>query len=107
MQQWNPGYPGYTLDQLWAVTPPIAPAHILLVHAGTNDLLQGQFATAASDLEVLVRSLLFHHPGARVLVAKIIPFAGAFEGLNPQVAAFNASVDGLVFRLKWECWSRV
>ncbi|WP_224367628.1 GDSL-type esterase/lipase family protein [Hyalangium versicolor] len=99
------GLPG--LDQLWSVAAPVVAADIILVHAGTNDLLQGQFSTAASDLEVLIRSLNYYNPTARILVAKIIPFSGPYESLNSQVFWFNIAVDNLVQSLKAQGWSRL
>jgi lysophospholipase L1-like esterase len=108
-QQMHSGYPGYRVDQLtpWIQTNYVG-ANAILVHAGTNDLLQGQgYINAAYDLEIMIRWLIVYNPTARIIVAKIIPFAGVYAFLNGEVAAYNASIDGIVYRLKVEGYSKV
>jgi len=101
-QQLHSGYPGFRVDQLtpWIQTNYVG-ANVILVHAGTNDLLQGQgYLNAAYDLDIMIRWLIAFNPTARIIVAKIIPFAGAYAYLNGEVAAYNASIDGIVYTLK-------
>jgi lysophospholipase L1-like esterase len=108
-QQMHSGYPGFRIDQLtpWISTNYVG-ANVILVHAGTNDLIQGQgHLDAAYDLNVMVRWLITYNPTARILVAKIIPFGGAYAYLNGEVAAYNVWVDGIVSTLKSEGYSRV
>jgi lysophospholipase L1-like esterase len=110
-QQYHSGYPGWTADALVSQIPSnlVAP-NVILLHAGTNDIVNFQgHLNAAYDLNVLVRSLLFYNPTARILVAKIIPLAGAYAaaGLNDEVVAFNVHVDALVAQLNLEGWTKV
>lgn len=103
------GYPAFTTELLIGQVPLnlVAP-NVILVHAGTNDILNWQgHLNAASDLNVLVRTLLFHNPTARILVAKIIPLAGIYAGFNGEIAAFNTYVGALVAQLNLEGWSKV
>jgi len=108
-QHLHSGYPGYRVDQLtpWIQTNYVG-ANAILVHAGTNDLLQGQgYLNAAYDLDIMVRWLIAFNPTARILVAKIIPFAGVYSYLNGEVAAYNASIDGIIYTLKTQGYSKV
>lgn len=108
-QAWNSSAPGYRTDQLVAFTNPGDPVtpvlpqlpDVILVHVGTNDIAQfqgGQNATV--DLNVLLDSLLYWHyhvwnNPVTVLVAKIIPMRGAYDGLNPQVNLYNSQIDAI------------
>ncbi|WP_170319972.1 GDSL-type esterase/lipase family protein [Polyangium spumosum] len=101
-QHLHSGYPGFRVDELtpWIQTNYVG-ANVILVHAGTNDLLQGQgHLNAAYDLDIMVRWLLAFNPTARILVAKIIPLAGVYAPLNAEVNAYNVYVDGIVSTLK-------
>ncbi|MDC0747411.1 GDSL-type esterase/lipase family protein [Polyangium mundeleinium] len=108
-QHLHSGYPGFRIDQLtpWIQTNYVG-ANVLLVHAGTNDILQGQgHLNAAYDLDIMVRWLIAFNPTARILVAKIIPLMGAYAVLNGEVTAYNAYVDGIVATLKAQGYGKV
>lgn len=97
---------GYTLKPL--LTPP---PQIVLVHAGTNDILQGvSAADAANRLSQLLTALANRYPYAKIIVAKIIPIAGHdavvnvynngllvapfTQGVVQKVAALNLAYPG-------------
>jgi lysophospholipase L1-like esterase len=55
----------------------------------------------------MIRWLIVFNPTARIIVAKIIPFAGVYAFLNGEVAAYNVWVDNIVNTLKSEGYSKV
>jgi lysophospholipase L1-like esterase len=105
-QAFHSGYPMKRADELDDLVPfNVWGANVILVHAGTNDILQGQgHIDAANDLNWLVRTLLVYNPTAKILVAKIIPLAGP---LDAAVFAFNILVDSIVAQLNLEGHYRV
>jgi lysophospholipase L1-like esterase len=88
------GHSGWTIAQIDGIVP--SPAlnpdpHIVLLHIGTNDMLQG--ASGAPDrLGALLDQITTDLPNALVVVAKIIPFPGA----SSAVTTFNNAIPGLV-----------
>ncbi|HEX6275472.1 MAG TPA: SGNH/GDSL hydrolase family protein [Polyangiaceae bacterium] len=88
------GHSGWTIAQIDGIVPrpALAPVpHIVLLHIGTNDMLQG--ASGASDrLGALLDQITTDLPNALVVVAKIIPFPGAASA----VTTFNNAIPGLV-----------
>ena len=112
-QHYHSGFPGYTNQQLlgqaflpypvFSPLPYSAPPGIVLVHAGTNDIRLGDDAfTAAWWLTQLLTQIGNKYPGAKIIVAKIIPFGPVVLGsptgglLNLTVATYNAQIDGIV-----------
>lgn len=65
--------------------------HIVLVHAGTNDVNFSPVGVA-DRLPVLVDKLLTELPDALIVVASIIPF----PQFSDRVTAFNATIPGMV-----------
>ncbi len=109
-QQWWPnmfintavhdGYPGWRNDQLIAIASlkPGRPATKTLVHAGTNDFLQGADAgTAQSRLKALLKMLRSKNGGTTLYVAQIIPVnANKYKPLlptSPTAATINANIN--------------
>ena len=96
-QPYHSGVPGWRIDELnavvsagYALKPSSAAPHIVLVHAGTNDILQGASSAVASwRLEQLLKAVAQRYPAAKVIVAKILPLAGIHAGLNATVTTYN------------------
>ncbi|MFL6127304.1 SGNH/GDSL hydrolase family protein [Actinophytocola sp.] len=92
------GHPGWRIDQIDAnivgwlrtYTP-----HTVLLHIGTNDVLQNfSLAGAPARLSTLVDHITATVPDAEVFVATIIPLANAGQEANAR--AFNATIPGMV-----------
>jgi lysophospholipase L1-like esterase len=92
------GLSGWRIDQLDAnvVTwlQQTTPATVLL-HAGTNDMIQGiDLPNAPARLGTLIDKITATRPDAQVLVASIVPLGTASQETN--VRAFNAAIPGIV-----------
>jgi lysophospholipase L1-like esterase len=92
------GHPGWRMDQLdasivgWLRT--YAP-HTVLLHIGTNDVLQNHdVAGAPARLSTLVDHITATVPDAEVFVATLIPLANA--GQEATVRTVNATIPGMV-----------
>jgi lysophospholipase L1-like esterase len=92
------GHPGWRIDQIdaniagWLSTA--APRTVLL-HIGTNDVLQNyNLAGAPSRLSALIDHITAGAPAADVFVATIIPLASASQ--EAAARTFNAAVPGIV-----------
>jgi lysophospholipase L1-like esterase len=92
------GHPGWRIDQIDAsvvawlrnTTP-----HTVLLHIGTNDILQNHdVAGAPARLSTLVDHVTATVPTAEVFVATIIPLADS--GQEASVRGFNATIPGIV-----------
>ena len=92
------GHPGWRIDQIdanivgWMQT--FTP-HTLLLHIGTNDVLQNfNLGTAPNRLSTLIDHITNTAPTAEVFVAQIIPLANS----NQDAAArtFNSAIPGIV-----------
>jgi lysophospholipase L1-like esterase len=92
------GHPGWRIDQIdaniigWmqSFTP-----HSVLLHIGTNDVLQNfNLSGAPARLSTLIDHITNTAPSAEVFVAQIIPLANS----NQDAAArtFNAAIPGIV-----------
>lgn len=102
-QSWHAGAPGFTNLQLADAVDQGASnvnPDIILLHAGTNDILSGpapKAANAIGTLYKLLERLRLKNPAATVLLAKIIPLAGP---LNTEVIAYNANLDTVAANLR-------
>ncbi|MFL6115090.1 MAG: ricin-type beta-trefoil lectin domain protein [Catenulispora sp.] len=92
------GHSGWRIDQIdgnivgWLNT---YQPHTVLLHIGTNDVLQNyDVANAPNRLSALIDHITATAPGAEVFVAQIIPLANS--GQNSQIRTFNAAVPGIV-----------
>ena len=106
-QHQHSGYPGVTIGELRTLVqdnpgdPNDAVAdfdpHVVLLHIGTNNMWRSpypQSAFALTELNLLLDELHARVPDATILLAKILPMVGPIWGpYNPQVDAFNASLD--------------
>ncbi len=112
------GYGGYRIDQIaegmGLFGAPDVPIEVrldawdptvVLLHAGTNDLVQDYYLdgdkvlgipSVIERLEALVARITTHSPEVYVVVAQIIP--STFESVNERIEAFNAQIPGLVAR---------
>jgi lysophospholipase L1-like esterase len=92
------GHPGWRIDQIdasitgWVRTT--SPRTVLL-HAGTNDVLQNfNTAGAPGRLSTLIDHITAAAPAADVFVATIIPLANS--GQEATARTFNAALPGIV-----------
>ena len=98
------GNNGFRTDQIITDLPgmlAVQPDTVLL-HAGTNDILQSvPVATAVANLGNLLDTLIASGPRRRIYVATIIPITQAWNGhsaaeLNGNVVTYNTQVRNLV-----------
>jgi lysophospholipase L1-like esterase len=92
------GHPGWRIDQIdasivgWLNT---YQPHTVLLHIGTNDILQNyNVSSAPSRLSTLLDHITATAPSAEVFVAQLIPLANS--GQESQVQTFNAAIPGIV-----------
>jgi lysophospholipase L1-like esterase len=92
------GHPGWRIDQIdanivgWLRT---TTPHTVLLHIGTNDVLQNvNLSGAPARLSTLVDHITATVPGAEVFVATIIPLANS--GQEANVRSYNATIPGMV-----------
>ncbi|GIH16865.1 cellulose binding domain-containing protein [Rugosimonospora africana] len=92
------GHSGWRIDQIDAnivnwlntYTP-----HTVLLHIGTNDVLQNyNLSSAPARLSTLIDHITATTPTAEVFVATIIPLSSATSEAN--VRTFNAAIPGIV-----------
>jgi len=90
---WPGNYNGHWLTGIPGVREPLYP-DIILVMAGTNDILQKSGVDGAFDrMNTLVARLLTMRPDSRVIVAKIAPIWGIYA---QHVIDYNNKVAQLV-----------
>lgn len=94
----NEGHPGWRIDQLsrhvvnWLDT---YQPQIILLHIGTNDIIQGySVATAVARLNTLVGRITTTEPHATLIVAQIIPLGN--PTLNAKVRQYNSDLTTLM-----------
>ncbi|WP_329047745.1 RICIN domain-containing protein [Amycolatopsis sp. NBC_01488] len=92
------GHPGWRIDQIdanivsWLRT---TTPHTVLLHIGTNDILQNyDVAGAPGRLSGLIDHITATAPDAEVFVAQIIPLANA--GQDSAARTFNTAIPGIV-----------
>jgi hypothetical protein len=92
------GHPGWRIDQIdanivgWLQT--FTP-HTVLLHIGTNDVLQNfNLSGAPGRLSTLIDHITNTVPTAEVFVAQIIPLANASQ--DAAARTFNAAIPGIV-----------
>jgi lysophospholipase L1-like esterase len=94
----NEGHPGWRIEQLTASIDgwlAATPADVILLHIGTNDMIQDyDVANAPARLGALLDRIAIDAPAAVVLVAAITPSSDAT--VNARVNTFNAAVPGVV-----------
>lgn len=92
------GHPGWRIDQIdanivgWLNT---YQPHTVLLHIGTNDVLQNyNVSTAPNRLSTLIDHIVATAPSAEVFVAQLTPLSNA--GQDAAVRTFNAAIPGIV-----------
>ena len=92
------GHPGWRIDQIdanivgWLQT--FTP-HTVLLHIGTNDVLQNfNLSTAPNRLSTLLDHITNTAPTAEVFVAQITPLANATQ--DAAARNFNSAIPGIV-----------
>jgi lysophospholipase L1-like esterase len=92
------GHSGWRIDQIAAKVADWLRAtnpHVVLLHVGTNDILQNyDLANAPARLAGLIDTILQHAPGVEIFVAQIAPVAR--PDAQARVRAFNAIIPGVV-----------
>jgi hypothetical protein len=99
------GYPGFRIDQLVSIAAKPRLADIVLVHVGTNDILQGKNGDdTAQWLNYLLVTLLNQNRQAMVLVAQILPIFTYGNEKEQAVHRYNSLVPFVV--KQFEQWGR-
>ncbi|SHG77987.1 RHS repeat-associated core domain-containing protein [Chryseolinea serpens] len=87
----NEGHWGWRADEIAAGLPAWLSGKkpdIALVHAGTNDMYQGQsVASTGDDLRAIISTLRTANPNVRILLAQIIPMN--IPGVNANITLLN------------------
>ncbi len=88
------GWSGYTIAQIQgkAANDLTSGAHIILVHAGTNDTYGSDPTGAPARLSTLVDYLTTNYPSSLIVVAKIIPYPSQATNTN----LINNSIAAMV-----------
>ena len=91
------GHDGFTVTQITGYVPPArsfsTTPHIVLLHAGTNDMtMNADPTTVANQLSTLITNLVNAAPDALVVVAKIIPLGYS----NTNYNSYIAKIPGIV-----------
>jgi lysophospholipase L1-like esterase len=96
------GHPGWRIDQLAPSADGWVTAHaaeVVLLHAGTNDVLQGATGPVMeARMADLLDRVLAARPGVHLLVATIIDVRNpnSFNATSAQIAALNDRIPALV-----------
>ncbi|WP_348216777.1 SGNH/GDSL hydrolase family protein [Luteolibacter sp.] len=102
------GHDGYRTDTLLANLPTWLAVNpdVVLLHAGTNDILENiSVSTAAGNLGLIIDAVTANAPNRRLYVATIVPITQAWPPqtqtysaayLNGNVNAYNVQVRNLV-----------
>jgi lysophospholipase L1-like esterase len=92
------GHPGWRIDQIDANINPWLlrfQPHTVLLHIGTNDVLQNyNVSSAPSRLSTLIDHITSTVPTAEVFVAQLTPLSNS--GQENAVRTFNAAIPGIV-----------
>jgi lysophospholipase L1-like esterase len=85
------GHDGFTVTQITAQVPPAKAfsktPHIVLLHAGTNDMtMNADPTTTANQLSTLIGDLVTAAPDALIVVAKIVPLGYSNTNYNSYIA---------------------
>lgn len=98
LERHNEGHSGWRIDQISAhITSWLQAARpqIILLHIGTNDILQGASPVVAeARLSYLLSQITTDDPQAEIIVAQIIPLIRL--GRNANVIAYNNAIPGIV-----------
>lgn len=91
--QTHDGYPGYRTDQLINFSNYASFSDYTLIHAGTNDIVQGKsIETASLNLFTIINNLLQMNSRTTLIVAQIIQISSTnqkYSPLNLQIVAYN------------------
>ncbi len=92
------GHDGFTVTQITGLVPPAkafvtTTPHIILVHAGTNDMtMNADPTTTANQLSTLITNLVNAAPDALIVVAKIVPLGYS----NSNYTSYIGKIPGVV-----------
>ncbi|CAA9210724.1 MAG: CE3 / CBM13 / GH5_35 [uncultured Cytophagales bacterium] len=95
------GHWGWRADQLLASMSTWASTYrpnVVLMHAGSNDMFQGQDVTATiNELSLLIDRIRAANPYVKILLARLIP-PTEWNGRLTRIKALNSAIPGLVSR---------
>ena len=91
------GHDGFTVTQITGYVPPAksfpTTPHIILLHAGTNDMtMNADPTTTANQLSTLIGDLVTGAPDALIVVAKIVPLGYS----NANYTSYIAKISDVV-----------
>jgi len=91
------GHDGFTVTQITGLVPPAksfsTTPHIVLLHAGTNDMtMNADPTTVANQLSTLITNLVNAEPDALIVVAKIVPLGYS----NTNYTSYIGKIPGVV-----------
>ena len=91
------GHDGFTVTQITGLVPPAksfsTTPHIVLLHAGTNDMtMNADPTTVANQLSTLITNLVNAAPDALIVVAKIVPLGYS----NTNYTSYIGKIPGVV-----------
>jgi len=92
------GHDGFTVTQITGYVPPArsfsTTPHIVLLHAGTNDMtMNADPTTTANQLSTLITNLANAAPDALIVVAKIVPLGYSNTNYNSYIAKIPGVVQ--------------
>jgi lysophospholipase L1-like esterase len=92
------GHDGFTVTQITGLVPPAksfsTTPHIVLLHAGTNDMtMNADPTTTANQLSTLITNLVNAAPDALIVVAKIVPLGYSNTNYNSYIAKIPGVVQ--------------
>jgi lysophospholipase L1-like esterase len=92
------GHDGFTVTRITGLVPPAksfsTTPHIVLLHAGTNDMtMNADPTTTANQLSTLITNLVNAAPDALIVVAKIVPLGYSNTNYNSYIAKIPGVVQ--------------
>jgi lysophospholipase L1-like esterase len=107
--QQHDGHSGYTTGKMVGTSSSsplktwlskIQPPDIVLLHVGTNDVIQQvPLETRKANIKKIVALLREKNPKVRILIAQIIPTGDTFRNVNSGLISFNQALPGLAAEL--------
>lgn len=91
------GHVNYRADQVLAGLSRWAglyPPDVVVIHIGTNDLLQGQSVESTiQDVQLIIQTIRYHNPNVKVILSHIIPTTDSW--VNGLINKYNAQLNGI------------
>ncbi len=91
------GHVNYRADQILAGLSKWAglyPPDVVVIHVGTNDLLQGQSVESTiQDIQLIIQTIRFHNPNVKIVLSHLIPTTDSW--VNGLINKLNAQLNGI------------